>query len=207
MGAWQVQGSGAPQVRSREGSAVFDAAARDFAAWQSGDAEALDRLVRLLTPVLWHVVRAYRLDQQSAEDVVQATWVTLVRSTPAIQDPQAVVRWLTVTARREALRCARGAQRLEPVEDDVLDLRVSDLEGPESAVLRDHRDQALWRAVSQLNERCQRLLRIVAFAERPNYTRVSGELQMPVGSIGPTRSRCLDKLRTLLGSAKDWRLT
>lgn len=184
---------------------LWDAAAADFVAWRGGEPEALDRLVRRVTPMLWHLARAYRLDQQTAEDVVQTTMVSLVRHAARIDDPQAVIRWLTVTARREAWRCARAAQRVDATEDTVLDLRIDAVDGPEVQVLRSHRDKALWRAVGQLTERCQRLLRTVAFSERPNYTRLSAELQMPVGSIGPTRGRCLEKLRSILGPDSDWR--
>jgi RNA polymerase sigma factor (sigma-70 family) len=193
---------GAPRRRPGD---LWDRAAADFVAWREGEREALDRLVRLVTPMLWHVARAYRLDRQTAEDVVQTTLVSLVRYAERISDPQAVIRWLTVTARREAWRCARAAQRVDATEDAVLDLRAGSVDGPESHVLRTHRDRALWGAVAQLTARCQRLLRIVAFSERPNYTQLSAELNMPVGSIGPTRGRCLEKLRSLLGIDTDWR--
>lgn len=185
--------------------ALWDAAAAEFVAWREGDRAALDRLVHLVTPMLWQLARAYRLDRQTAEDVVQATLVAMVRYADRIGDPQALVRWLTVTARRDAWRCARASQRVELVEDSVLDLRAGVSDGPESQVLRTHRDRALWQAVGRLNERCQRLLRIVAFCERPNYGRLSEELQMPVGSIGPTRGRCLDKLRALLDADPEGR--
>jgi len=184
---------------------LWDLAAGEFVAWREGDRNALDRLVRLVTPMLWHLARAYRLDQQTAEDVVQTTLVSLVRHADRIDDPQALVRWLTVTARREAWRCARAATRVDATEDSVLDLRVGPVDGPESHVLRAQRDEALWHAVGQLTDRCQRLLRTVAFGDRPNYTQLSAELKMPVGSIGPTRGRCLDKLRSLLGNDSDWR--
>lgn len=174
-------------------------------AWRLGDRLALDRLVRMLTPMLWHVVRAYRLDRSSAEDVVQTTWVTMVRHAESIDDPKALVKWLTVTARREAWRLVKVTNRVEVAEDEVIDLRMGQVEGPEAEVLRTHRDDALWEAVRQLSERCQRLLRVVAFAERPDYNRLAGQLGMPVGSIGPTRGRCLTKLRSLLGSDAGWR--
>jgi RNA polymerase sigma factor (sigma-70 family) len=185
--------------------AMCDEAALDMVAWRDGDAAALDRLVRLLTPMLWHVVRAYRLDQASAEDVVQTTWLALVRHRDAVGDPQAVVRWLTVTARREAWRLAKAAQRVETTDDAVLDLRADGEEGPEATAVRRRRDEALWRAVAALPERCQRILRIVAFTERADYASLSTELGMPVGSIGPTRGRCLAKLRARLGAAGEWR--
>jgi RNA polymerase sigma factor (sigma-70 family) len=195
-------------VRARAGTdddlrRLCDAAAADFAAYRRGDRPALDRLVRRLTPMLWQVARAYRLDQASSEDVVQATWLTLVRHADAVTDPQAVVRWLTVTTRREAWRCAKANARVDATVEDVIDLRDGE-ETPEEVTVRAERDGALWRAVEQLSERCQRLLRIVAFADRPDYSAIARELQMPVGSIGPTRGRCLGKLRVLLDES-GWR--
>lgn len=184
--------------------ALWDAAAAHMTAWRQGDPGALDRLVKLLTPTLWHVVRAYRLDVATAEDAVQNTWLALVRHRDTVQDPQAVLRWLTVTARREAWRLAQAAERSRATEDTVLDLRPAPEEGPEAAAVRHRRDEALWHAVSDLPERCQRILRVVAFTERADYSTLSRELGMPVGSIGPTRGRCLAKLRQLLGAA-DWR--
>lgn len=192
-------------VRRSRTTDLCDRAAEEFMAWRLGDRLALDRLVRMLTPMLWHVVRAYRLDRSSAEDVVQTTWVTMVRHAESIDDPKALVKWLTVTARREAWRLVKVTNRVEVAEDEVIDLRMGQVEGPEAEVLRTHRDDALWEAVRQLSERCQRLLRVVAFAERPDYNRLAGQLGMPVGSIGPTRGRCLTKLRSLLGSDAGWR--
>jgi DNA-directed RNA polymerase specialized sigma24 family protein len=76
---------------------------------------------------------------------------------------------------------------------------------PEEQVLRTADERALWFAVGKLNERCQRLLRIIAFHDRPDYSALSSELGMPIGSIGPTRGRCLDKLRAELAtSTSDW---
>ena len=66
-------------------------------------------------------------------------------------------------------------------------------------IVADEQDR-IWSCVSQLSERCQRLLRIVAFEDRPDYAGIARELSMPIGSIGPTRGRCLDKLKTLLSS-------
>jgi DNA-directed RNA polymerase specialized sigma24 family protein len=68
----------------------------------------------------------------------------------------------------------------------------------DAAVLRDERDSALWRAFAQISERCQQLLRILTADPAPSYEEVSAAVDMPVGSIGPTRQRCLDRLRTVL---------
>jgi RNA polymerase sigma factor (sigma-70 family) len=186
-------------------SAVADLAAQRFRAYRAGDSEALEAMVSALTPLLWHIVRAYGLDSASAEDVVQNTWLTLVRKADTVAEPQAVLRWLTVTARRDAWRAARLRGRIDLTDDvTTLDIR-SPQESPEQEVVRTADERALWLAVGKLNERCQRLLRIIAFHDRPDYTALSQELGMPVGSIGPTRGRCLDKLRAELATpTSDW---
>jgi len=183
---------------------VWGQAASAFERWTAGDAVALDELVLVMTPVLWHVVRAYRLSSEVAEDVVQTTWLALVRSREAIQEATAVGGWLTTTARREAWRVAKATGRGIPVEDDELARRLPDEESPESEVVRRDGDDRLWDAVEKLSERCQALLRIVAFEHRPDYTTIAANLGMPVGSIGPTRGRCLSKLRALIQAQPDF---
>jgi RNA polymerase sigma factor (sigma-70 family) len=192
--------------RTTELRRICDQSAADLVAWRTGNRLALERLVHRLTPMLWHIVRAYRLDEATAEDVVQTTWLTLVRKEDTIKDPQTVVRWLTVSARREAARVAEASQRVDSQDDTTLDLRPNDGPSVEQIVVRGHRDQALWEAVNRLSERCQKLLRIIACGDRPDYGRLADDLGMSVGSIGPTRGRCLDKLRGLLGTATDWRI-
>jgi RNA polymerase sigma factor (sigma-70 family) len=177
---------------------VWGQAASAFERWAAGDAVALDELVRVMTPVLWHVVRAYRLTSELAEDVVQTTWLSLVKSRASIQEPAAVGGWLTTTARREAWKVAKATGRGIPVEDDELSRRLPDEDSAEAEVVRRDGDERLWEAVERLSERCQALLRIVAFEHRPDYTTIAANLGMPVGSIGPTRGRCLQKLRTMI---------
>ena len=191
--------------RSVAASEVADLAAERFRAYRAGDEGALEAMVSSLTPLLWHIVRAYGLDSASAEDVVQNTWLTLVRKADTVSEPQAVLRWLTVTARRDAWRAARAGNRID-LTDDNLSLDVRDpMSSPEDEVVRTADQRALWLAVGKLNQRCQRLLRVIAFFDRPDYAALSQELEMPVGSIGPTRGRCLDKLRAELATAStDW---
>jgi RNA polymerase sigma factor (sigma-70 family) len=183
---------------------LWDVAARDFAAWRAGDPAGLERLVRVLTPVLWHLSRSYGLDRETAEDVVQTTWLTLVRRADSLRDPQAVWRWATVTTRREAWRVSRAHQRESATDTGVLDAAAPAVPGPEGQVLAERSARALWRQVARLTERCRHLLRVVAFDDRPDYASLSAELGMPTGSIGPTRSRCLEKLRGLLSDDPEW---
>jgi RNA polymerase sigma factor (sigma-70 family) len=178
-----------------ESRAPWGQAADSFRAYRDGDEDALADLVRLLSPVLWQVVRAAGLDRLAAEDVVQTTWLALVRSRDSISDPQAVAGWLCTSARREAWRVSKVGSRTLPAEDEALARRLPDAPAPEQQVVLDDTHARLWDCLNLLDERCQRLLRIVAVEARPSYTEVAEELGMPVGSIGPTRGRCLEKLR------------
>jgi RNA polymerase sigma factor (sigma-70 family) len=182
----------------------WDAAAWAFAAWRRGDPSALDSLVRQLTPVLWQLVRAYGLSRQAAEDAVQATWLALIRNADSVRDPQAVWRWLTTTARRQAWRLRDQQGREDAVEPGELEDIGEPVSGPEGQVVADETAASLWRQVARLPERCRRLLRVIAFDDRPDYASLSRQLAIPVGSIGPTRGRCLDKLRRLLAEDPRW---
>lgn len=170
---------------------------------RAGKREALEAIAVELTPLLWHVVRAQGLDREAAQDTVQCTWLKLLSRLDEIDSPLALTAWLVTTARREAWR-VRSAQRTEhPVDSndmtEIRDLRPT----PEEDVLLDERHRAVWQAVHRLPQRCQELLRVVAFVHRPDYDAVAAALGMPRGSIGPTRGRCLAKLRNLLENELD----
>lgn len=192
-----TRGEAAGTVDSVE-PARWQRAAALFVRWREGDSRAMDELVRLMSPPLWHVVRAYGLDHALAQDVVQTTWLTLVRRHETIQDAQAVSGWLTMCARREAWRVGKQHRRADPTEAESLEPHLPVHESAEQTATQDDETHRLWTAVGTLNERCQRLLRIVAFEDRPDYARIAQDLAMPIGSIGPTRQRCLAKLRATL---------
>lgn len=165
---------------------------------RSGDSAALNALVTDLNPLLWRVARNQGLDRTVAEDVVQTVWLTLLRNLHAVSEPRAVARWLITTTRREASRSRRGAERIEPLADDMADRLVSAEGQPEDEVLRTDRDRALWHAFRQLNARCQKLLLLTVASGRAEYDHVASELNMRRGSIGPTRGRCIATLRDYL---------
>ncbi|MGB8383750.1 MAG: sigma-70 family RNA polymerase sigma factor [Dermatophilaceae bacterium] len=193
-------------MTSAPGESLAERSAGAFAAYQAGERERMGDLVDLLTPILWHTARSQRLDHAAAEDAVQLAWMRLVEHADAIHDPRAVLSWLITTVRREAWRLTRRERRLTvtdelPEADD--DGAPAALDPALAAVLND--DQArLWQHVSGLPERCRALLRVVAFVDRPDYAEVSQALGMPVGSIGPTRGRCLAKLRAALLADPTW---
>lgn len=178
-------------------------AGEQLAAYREGDPQALGELVDLLTPLLWHVARSHGCAAHAAEDAVQEVWLRLVDHVADIRDPQAVLGWLVVSVKREAWRSAKAARRDSYDETGTVDPGQDD-DDPESQAILTEQQRTLWAAVRTLPERCRALLRIVAFCDRPDYDQVSAALGMPRGSIGPTRGRCLAKLRVALTTAPGW---
>lgn len=159
-----------------------------------GDQAAWNALVDRFNGLVWSVARSHRLSTPDASDVVQTTWLRLVEHLDRLQDPERVGAWLATTARRESLRALRLSAR-QVVVDDLPDAGTDAQLG--AALFEAERDRALWAAFGGLSERCQTLLRVLVADPPPSYEEVSAALDMPIGSIGPTRARCLERLRGL----------
>ncbi|MGV8976916.1 MAG: RNA polymerase sigma factor [Cellulomonas sp.] len=196
-----------PHLQYR-GVSLADQAADAVVAYRGGDRGPLADLVPALTPLLWHIVRAQGADQEQAQDVVQGVWLLLVRDLETIRDPRATLQWMLVTAKRSAWRTVRkaredaGRTRSDESATQLLAAPAEDI--PEALAVRDERDRILWAHVRTLPDRCRRLLGLVSLVDRPDYAVVSRALGMPVGSIGPTRGRCLAKLRVALIADPEW---
>jgi RNA polymerase sigma factor (sigma-70 family) len=184
----------------RERTVRPTATAGIVAAAAAGDQAAWNQIVERYTGLLWGVARAHRLSTADAADVVQTTWLRLVEHLAKIRNPDTVGAWLATTARREALRTLRRAARCEPSgEIDLLaEAGAADVD---AHLLRDERSCALRRAFARLPARDQALLRLLTVDEAPSYDEIGAALAMPVGSIGPTRGRALDRLRRELRRA------
>ncbi len=166
---------------------------------RAGRQPAWDEIVRRFTGLLWGVARAHRIESHLAADVVQRTWLRLVESLDRIEQPEALPGWLLTTSRREALRVLRAHGReLVDLDDDPVERPDPSVPELDVHLLTSERDAELWRCFRGLTERCQRLLRVLMSPECPPYAEVAVALDMPVGSIGPTRGRCLGQLRQLL---------
>jgi RNA polymerase sigma factor (sigma-70 family) len=176
-------------VEESNGALLKAAAAGDQGAW--------DALVQRHTSLLWSIARSFRLSNADAADVVQTTWLRLVEHMDKIADPERVAGWLATTARRECIHLMRRTDRHAESSAELPDL-PDDGPEPDTALLRDERDGELWQALARLDELCQRLLRVLMSDPPPAYADVAVALGMKVGSIGPTRGRCLDKLRAVI---------
>jgi RNA polymerase sigma factor (sigma-70 family) len=186
--------------RARDGLGAL--AGRAFLAYRAGDRERLSELVDLVTPVLWNAARSQGGAPATCEDAIQTAFLQLVDRADSIHEPAAVLGWLVVVVKREVWRLGRGARREIGVEE-VPESAAPQLD-PEAQSVLSERQRVLWTHVSSLSPRCQELLRVIAFADRPDYAAIAESLGMPVGSIGPTRGRCLHKLRTTLGADPEW---
>ncbi|MFG2003115.1 RNA polymerase sigma factor [Spirillospora sp. NPDC048911] len=159
---------------------------------RDGDGAAWGRLVDRYSGLLWSIARSYGLDEADGGDVVQLTWLRLIERIDQVTEPGAVGGWLATTARRESLRAAQrgGARRLP------YDVHEDAAPPPEQILLARERLGDVAAALRALPRRCQVLLRMLALA--PSYAELAAALDIPIGSIGPTRARCLDTLQRRL---------
>lgn len=160
----------------------------------AGDERAWHDLVEEFGGLVWAVARAHRLRDADAADVAQATWTRLVEHLDRLRDPARVGPWLATTARRECLRVLRQGARLVPRGDELPDC-VDDAPGQGAVLMERERDAALWKAFEYQRPRDRALLRMLLADPTPRYEEIGAALDMPVGSIGPTRERALERLR------------
>jgi RNA polymerase sigma factor (sigma-70 family) len=162
----------------------------------AGDQEAWDGIVERFQGLVWATARAHRLSRDEAADVAQTTWLRLVENLDRVREPERLGAWLATTARRECLRAIRLHARELPTEE--ADIFEAEGEGePADGLVTGERDSALWRAFARLSDRCRALLRLLVSQDEPSYEEIGAALDMPIGAIGPTRMRCLEKLRSL----------
>jgi RNA polymerase sigma factor (sigma-70 family) len=176
-------------------------AARLVGAAAGGDSAAWERLVDAYSGLIWTVARNHRLDARDTGDVCQTTWLRLVEHIDRLSEPGRVASWLVTTARRESLRIKARSRRTVLIGDPT-DLEAAARTPAEPEVdanlLRAEQERVIREALEQLPDRQQELMRMLMADPAPSYEEVSATLGMPVGRIGPTRMRCLTKLRRLV---------
>lgn len=161
----------------------------------AGNQRAWDALVRRFQPHLLRVARAQGLDAHEAEDAVQDAWVRLMRNIGNVREPRALGGWLTTTTRHESSRRRERTARETPTAEDQLGADVGVHDECEAELDLAAARVALDRALDRLPARHRRLMRALFAEGAPEYQEIARDLDMPIGSIGPIRSRCLDKLR------------
>lgn len=161
---------------------------------RDGEKNAWDELVERYAPLVYSVCRRYRLTQPDIDDVGQSVWLRLVEHLPGLREPAALPGWIATTTQRECFRLIRASSRVEPVDPgqspDVPEQAIA-----EEEVLRHERKTILRTAFSELSRKCQLLLSLLMQDPPAAYDEISRRLNLPVGSIGPNRARCLARLR------------
>lgn len=167
-----------------------------------GDASAWKSLIDKYGRLVWSITREYRLVESDAADVFQTTWMRLLEHIGRLQHPERVGSWLTVTARNECLRNLAFRKRIVLVPEGVtFDVPAEHAPEVDAALLTEESVATVREAVAQLPMQWQRLMMLLMADPPASYAEISYELGLPVGSIGPTRARCLAKLRVLLAAS------
>jgi RNA polymerase sigma factor (sigma-70 family) len=164
-----------------------------------GDQQAWERLVDQYARLIWAITRDHRLGESDASDVAQITWLRLLEHIDRLEQPHRVGSWLAATARNECLRNLAARKKIVSTDDDAI-LQVAFAHQPEidEELLAAERAQTVRDAMSYLPQRWRQMLEMLMADPPASYTDISDQLGFPIGSIGPTRRRCLTKLRQLL---------
>jgi RNA polymerase sigma factor (sigma-70 family) len=160
-----------------------------------GDPVAWDEIVDRYAPLVWSICRRFQLSDQETEDVAQSVWLVLAGHCGRLRDPAALPGWLATTTRRECLRVVRAAQKSERARmklDELL--KFAEDAAIEEAILAAERNAARRAAFDELPPRCQQLLAMLMADPPYSYAQISAALNIPAGSIGPQRARCLERL-------------
>ena len=162
-----------------------------------GDQEAWDEIIERYSPLVWNICVRYQLNRHDIDDVGQSVWLLLVENIANLREPAALPGWLATTTKRECLRVLRAGRRHEHADLPPEDLMPPDPAATpiEEEVIVAERNAALRAAFAELPPRCYQLLSMLAGDPPPPYAEISAKLGLPVGSIGPTRARCLERLR------------
>jgi RNA polymerase sigma factor (sigma-70 family) len=162
-----------------------------------GDQEAWNELIERYAPLVWSICLRYQLERQDIDDVGQSVWLLLVENIADLRERAALPGWLASTTKHECLRVVRAGRRhdrqgLPPEEQMPPDLSATVIE---QEIIEAELNAALRSAFAELPDGCHELLSLLISDPTPSYAEVSQKLDMPIGSIGPTRARCLDRLR------------
>jgi RNA polymerase sigma factor (sigma-70 family) len=165
---------------------------------QRGSGSAWQQLITRFTPLVISVVRGLRLSAEDAEDISQVVWLKLFENIRRIREPRALPGWIRTTAKHETLRQLRTAGRTQVMDPSVLASLdfAADLPEVDNDLLKVERERVISDGLEEMEPHHRDLLILLHTDDRPSYQAVGRRLGMPVGSIGPTRARSLQKLRT-----------
>jgi RNA polymerase sigma factor (sigma-70 family) len=189
---WKTSGGSNASLRSAPVPTLVQEA-------KDGNPAAWGELVARFGVMIAATGRRYRLTPADVAELQQTTWLRLVENIHRVEQPERIGGWLATTARRESLQLVRKAARYRPGADQMLaNMPDNHLPEPDARPIAGERDAMLRAAWERLQPRCQEILSRLVSDDPVGYKDLSALLQMPVGSIGPTRARCLQHLRRLV---------
>jgi len=165
------------------------------AAAADGQPQAWRELIDRYAVLVRSVCRSHRLSDADADDVAQLTWLRAVEHIGRLRDPERFGAWVATTARRECLRVLQGRKRVVPTCDEVRNPLFAAHVDEDDIALAAERRVAVRQALRVLPDRQRTLLRLLHSESEPSYEDIGRRLGMPIGSIGPTRGRALERLR------------
>jgi len=173
----------------------------------AGDQDAWNEIVERYAPLVWSICNRYHLSRQDTEDVGQTVWLLLVDRLAKLREPAALPGWLAATTAHECLRVVKAARRFEQLGSALEDaLQLPDTATIEQEIITAERNAGLRAALAELPSRCRQLLSMLISDPPQSYAEIHVALDIPVGSIGPQRARCLERLRrssSLIGFDED----
>jgi RNA polymerase sigma factor (sigma-70 family) len=168
---------------------------------RAGSSDAWHTLIRRFSGLVSAIARRCRLNDSDVAEVSQTTWLRLVENIDRIQQPERLGAWLATTSRRESLRIATR-RAVVSATDEIYLMADDELDPLDYGLLREEQVRAIRLAADRLPPRCQRLLGLLMGDHDLPYAEIAKQLSMPIGSIGPTRGRCLEHLRQLMEAAE-----
>ncbi|MFD4139644.1 sigma-70 family RNA polymerase sigma factor [Streptomyces sp. NBC_00390] len=170
----------------------------------AGNQDSWNKIVDNYTPLIWAIVRGYRLATADCEDVIQTTWMRVIQHLGQLREPEKLAHWLSVSARRESLKHIRKSGRSVPAEEpEVFDRPELSANQPEEAALKQETRDEVLLAYCSLSPKCQALLGLLVADPPMSYDEVSATLGLARGSIGPLRGRCLKHLERAMAVEAD----
>jgi RNA polymerase sigma factor (sigma-70 family) len=162
-----------------------------------GDQRAWDEIVERYAPLVWSICRRYRLDRADVDDVAQNVWLRLVEQLSALREPAALPGWLATTTQRECLRILRVNGQADRRNERLADEMITAAESVEieEEIIAAEWNRVLCLALDELPLPCRQLLSMLMQEPPVPYAEISKRLGIPVGGIGPSRARCLAKMR------------
>jgi RNA polymerase sigma factor (sigma-70 family) len=164
---------------------------------RDGDQHAWNEIVHRYAPLVWSICRRYQLSRADIDDISQTVWLLLVEHLGNLRTSAALPGWLATTTHRECFRVMRNSRRYEYIgtPSEFESSTGQSEQTIEQEVVAAELSAALRTAFAELPPRCQQLLGMLMGDPPVAYAQISAAVSIPVGSIGPQRARCLNRIR------------